>query len=112
MIYESYTFFSRKQHEGESITAFIADLKTLSNTCNFGLVKDRLIRDQIACGIRSSSLRQALPQEGKLTLSSRIAKCKLIEAAVVQSTSIAGQQQAFRDLPTRSLAPPAEASLH
>ena len=35
-IYESFNFFGRKQQDSEPFSAYIAELRTLANTCNFG----------------------------------------------------------------------------
>ena len=48
-IYETFKFFTRDQEETESLTDYIAALKKLSKTCNFGTLRDRLVRDKIVC---------------------------------------------------------------
>ena len=52
-IYETFKFFTRDQEATESLTDYIAALKKLSKTCNFGTLRDRLVRDKIVCGIRN-----------------------------------------------------------
>ena len=42
---ENYKFFSRFQNPGESLEKFITDLKLLATFCNFGDLKDSLMRD-------------------------------------------------------------------
>ena len=42
--YESYKFFTRDQHVGESIDSYITALYKLADTCSFGALKDRLTR--------------------------------------------------------------------
>ena len=46
---ERYKFFSRFQNSGESLETFITDL---ASTCNFGDLKDSLVRDRFICGIK------------------------------------------------------------
>ena len=46
---ERYKFFSRFRNPGESQEKFITDLAT---TCNFGDLKDSLVRDRIICGVK------------------------------------------------------------
>ena len=65
-IYESYRFFSRQQEEFESISSYVAAVRTLAGTCNFGNLRERLIRDRIVCGIRNKALQKALLTEPKL----------------------------------------------
>ena len=67
-IYESYVFFTRQQEEGEPITSYIAELKRLAGTCNFGNLSDRLIRDRIFCGVADPFSRKSLLSQAKLDL--------------------------------------------
>ena len=39
-IYESFVFFTRQQEEGEPIASYVAELKRLAGTCNFGNLSD------------------------------------------------------------------------
>ena len=41
----------RNQETGESFDTYLTALKALAKTCNFGSLKDELIRDRIVCGI-------------------------------------------------------------
>ena len=52
-IYESFVFNSRKQQEGESIQHFVSALQQLSESFEFGDIRDRLIRDRLVIGVRS-----------------------------------------------------------
>ncbi|KAL1487114.1 hypothetical protein MTO96_046660 [Rhipicephalus appendiculatus] len=64
----SYVFFMRKQKEGESVRDFIAELRRLAESCNFGSTMDRMLRDRIVCGIRDDDARRSLLTRRKLTL--------------------------------------------
>ncbi|KAK8772674.1 hypothetical protein V5799_024082 [Amblyomma americanum] len=52
----SYAFFMRKQAEGEKVRDYITDLRRLAKDCSFE--KDRMLRDQIVCGIRDEQARR------------------------------------------------------
>ena len=80
-IYESYRFFSRQQEEFESISAYVTAVHALASTCNFGDLRERLIRDRIVCGIRNKALQRSLLSELNLTLESCVQKRKTSEAA-------------------------------
>ena len=43
-----YKFNTRIQKGGESFQSFVADLRILANTCEYGILKDELIRDQMS----------------------------------------------------------------
>ena len=58
VIYERYCFNNRNQETGESFDAYLTALKALAKTCNFGSLKDELIRDRIVCGIRDTGTRK------------------------------------------------------
>ena len=46
-IFERHKFFSRCQHENESVDNFVTELRVLAERCEFGEQKDNLIRDKI-----------------------------------------------------------------
>lgn len=49
--YERYVFRSHIQMPAESFDAFVTDLKLKARTCNFGVLQDSMVRDQIVFGI-------------------------------------------------------------
>lgn len=91
-IFESFKFFSRQQQEQESLTAYISAVRSLAASCNFGTLKDRLIRDRVVCGIRDRALQRTLLQDSELTLKRCEEKCRASESAGAQSRSIAQSQ--------------------
>ncbi|CAG7668265.1 unnamed protein product [Allacma fusca] len=70
---ESHKFMSRFQQHGEMIADFIQDLHKLALNCNFGALKDRLIRDRIVSGVLDTKLR------GKLLLEKALTKDRAVE---------------------------------
>jgi hypothetical protein len=48
--YERYCFNKRDQEQGENIDTYVAALRTLVKTCNYGTLEDSLIRDRIVSG--------------------------------------------------------------
>ena len=81
VIYERFNFNNRNQTPDESIDAYAAALRGMATTCNFGNVRDELIRDTIVYGISNIKVQQKLLQEPKLTLKRcidivRIQPCK------------------------------------
>ena len=57
---ERYKFFTRVQGEGERLDKFIVDLKIWVATCNFGTLRDLLVRDRIKCEICDTKLQEDL----------------------------------------------------
>lgn len=67
-IAESYKFFTRCQQEGESVHAFLVEIRRIADNCNFGSALNRMLRDRIVCGVRSTNLRKQLLARKDLTL--------------------------------------------
>lgn len=91
IIYERYRFNNRNQDVGESIDTYASNLRSLSDTCNFGPLKDEMIRDRIVCGVRDSSLRKKLLQVPELTLEKCIDMCRSAEATSTQLEAMSSQ---------------------
>ena len=91
-ICERYQFNKRDQESGESIDSYVASLRTLAKTCNYGSLLDSLIRDRIVVGIRDNGTRKRLLQEAKLTLNKCIDICWSSEATSVQLQAMGNQE--------------------
>ena len=68
VIYERAKFNVRIQNDGEPVEAFISDLHCLAEHCEFGTLKDQLIRDRIVVGLRDKQLSEKLQLDPDLTL--------------------------------------------
>ncbi|XP_068747376.1 uncharacterized protein [Montipora capricornis] len=86
--YETYLFNKREQDSGESFDAYLTNLRSLAKTCNFGELRDNLIRDRIVIGIRDNSICKKLLAEGKLTLDKCINICRANETTAKQFKEI------------------------
>ncbi|XP_055850659.1 uncharacterized protein K02A2.6-like [Episyrphus balteatus] len=64
-IVQRFTFHQRVQKNGESIADFVKDLRKLSEHCDF-MELDKMLRDQIVCGVADESLQKRLFSELKL----------------------------------------------
>ncbi|KAE8748982.1 hypothetical protein FOCC_FOCC004149 [Frankliniella occidentalis] len=67
-VYDRARFFRRAQQPGEPVADFIMDVKRLAAPCEFGNLKDSLIRDIIILGIADEALSQALVLDATLNL--------------------------------------------
>ena len=54
--------------EGESVHAFLVEIRRIADNCNFGSMLDHMRRDRIVCGVRSSILQKQLLAKRELTL--------------------------------------------
>ena len=56
--YERYLFNKLVQKEGQSFEEFLTEIINQSNTCDFGVLKESLIKDKIVIGVTSEELRE------------------------------------------------------
>ena len=71
-IVERAHFNKRSQKPGESVDTFIQDLYRLADNCDYGSLKDDLIRDRIVVGVLDDSLSDRLQSKGTLTLAQAV----------------------------------------
>ena len=69
---QRYNFNSRSQRDGESVSHFVAELRKLSEHCDFGNSLENMLRDRLVCGIRDVRVQRRLLAEAGLTF----ANCK------------------------------------
>ncbi|XP_065071854.1 uncharacterized protein LOC135696403 [Rhopilema esculentum] len=67
VIAERFCFYKRNQHENESISDYIVELKKLARTCDFGDVLSIASRDRLVCGLRAETIQRKLLTEIDLT---------------------------------------------
>ncbi|KYN11066.1 hypothetical protein ALC57_16784, partial [Trachymyrmex cornetzi] len=94
IVLERARFNRRKQMNEETVENFIADLYRLVETCNFGALKDELIRDRIVAGIKDIKLSEALQCDPELTLEKAINKVRTKEEVKTQQAVIRGMEMA------------------
>lgn len=83
-----HLFNTRFQKDDEPVDSFVTELKKLSKDCNFGELKDSLIRDRIICGISDLKIKDRLLREPNLDLLKCINICKAAEIAEKQTKQI------------------------
>ena len=86
MIYERARFNQCCQLLDESADHFITEIHRLADNCEFGDMKDQLIRDRLVVGIRDGALSERLKLESDLTLD----KAKTL---IRQREAVRGQQE-------------------
>ncbi|CAB4009629.1 Hypothetical predicted protein, partial [Paramuricea clavata] len=66
--YERYIFFTRAQETCETIDQYVTTLKRLSDTCEFGTLRNTLTKNRIVLGVKNQKIRERLLREPDLTL--------------------------------------------
>lgn len=67
-IAERFKFHQRNQKEGETIAQYLAELRKLTQHCDFGDKLDETLRDRLVCGMLSGQTQKRLLAEKDLTL--------------------------------------------
>lgn len=79
VIFDRFCFNSRKQMPGESVDSFITDLYSMVEKCDFGELKEDLLRDRIVVGMADSKTSEILQLKADLTLSEAAKIARLSE---------------------------------
>ena len=66
----------RKQEDGDSVDSFITALYELAEYCNYGALREEMIRDRLVVGIRDSKLSENLQLDSELTLEKAITQAR------------------------------------
>ena len=88
IIAERYKFYERKQLPNESVNNFVAEIKKLASTCEFGGFFQEAIRDKLVCGMSNSKCRRRLLVEKDLTMEKAIEIANSIEDAELENRRI------------------------
>ncbi|KAM7281462.1 uncharacterized protein ISCGN_006126 [Ixodes scapularis] len=67
-VYSLYVFRMRVQLPDKRFDTFLTDLKLKTRDCNFGTEKEKMIRDQIVCGVNDEIARADILKLEKPTL--------------------------------------------
>ena len=92
-VVERYRFFARNQGVSEAIDSYVTELKLLAKTCNFGTLRDSLIRDRIVCGLNDAGMRERLLREKNMTLDKCVQLCRAAELSRETIKAISGPME-------------------
>ena len=90
IIFERARFNKRDQREGESVEEYITALYSLIETCEYGALKEELLRDRLVVGIRDSKVSEALQMNAELTLEKAKKTIRQKEAVREQTQQLQG----------------------
>ena len=80
-IVQRYNFHTRNQKAGESISEYVAQLRKLSEFCDFKDTLADMLRDRLVCGCRDRRFQCKLLAEKDLTFDQALAIAKALETA-------------------------------
>jgi len=55
---ERFKFHTRFRKPGESVTAFVSELRSIAKHCNFGDTLEKMLRDRIICRINDTIIQR------------------------------------------------------
>ena len=96
-IVQRFKFNTRTQQPGETIAMFLAELRHLTEHCEFGATLDEMLRHRFVCGVHDIRIQRRLLAEPKLTLKRALDLALAIEAADKDALEIQkGESQLWR----------------
>ena len=105
VIAQRFAFNNRAQREGETAAEFVAELRRLSEHCQFQASLDEMLRDRLVCGVRDGRLQRRLLAEPDLTFQKAFELCQASELAEKNAKELqAGQKQSHRMTGTHVMA--------
>ena len=89
--YKDLNSISRSRKEGESIAAYVAELRSLVERCNFGDTLSIMLWDRLVCAVNIDTVQKRWLAESKLTFEDALKIATSMEAAT------AGVQELMRE---------------
>ena len=86
VIFQRAKFNRRCQEDGKTVDTFITALHTLAEHCDYGTLKDEMIRDRIVVGLQDSKLSEKLQLDPELSLAKAINHARQSEAGNPQGS--------------------------
>ena len=69
LIAERFKFHQRNQQEDETISTYLAELRRLTEHCDFGNYREKALRDRFVCGLVNEAIQKRLLTELDMKLS-------------------------------------------
>ena len=90
VIAERFRFFKRDRQSGESVNAYITELRRLSEHCEFKTELNTYLRDRFVCGLNSETVQQKLLATKDLTLEKSLGVARSFESTSRDAKMIHG----------------------
>ena len=92
-IIERARFNTRKQTPEESVGTFIQDLYRIAEDCEYGTLKDQVIRGRIVVGVLDDTLSDRLQAKSDLTLADAVRMSRQAKARKQNRTVVRGEEK-------------------
>ncbi|CAB4030147.1 uncharacterized protein K02A2.6-like, partial [Paramuricea clavata] len=91
VIVQRYKFNTRVRRNDESISTFMAELRALSEHCEFGSALDEMLRDRLVCGVNEDRIQRRLLAEPTLDLKRALEIAHGMETAAKDVRDLKGE---------------------
>ncbi|XP_077505285.1 uncharacterized protein LOC144115033 [Amblyomma americanum] len=88
VIFEWARFNTRVQNDGESVEDFVIALHKLSNHCEYGTLREELVRDRLVVSIQDQKLSARLQLDADLTLHKALEFIKKVKSVRQQQAEL------------------------
>ncbi len=88
LTFNRYTFLTARQEDSETFDEYFTRLRKLSEDCEFGDLRDSLIKDLIIIGITDKKLQERFLRENDLTLETVLKNGRACEASKKQTKEL------------------------
>ncbi|GFO29285.1 polyprotein [Plakobranchus ocellatus] len=92
-IVQRFKFNSCVRQPGESIRSYVAELKRLTEFCDYENNLEEMLRDRLVCGINDKKIQQRLLAESKLTFAKAMEIAQAMETAAGNVVDLTRQDQ-------------------
>eukprot|EP00731_Ephydatia_muelleri_P004849 Em0002g1025a len=102
VIFERARFNQRAQTDGETAEEYITALHNLVQDCEYGELKDEMLRDRLVVGIKDTALSQKLQLDSELTLEKAMKAVRQKEAVREQYQTLTGGDKELNQVRSES----------
>jgi len=91
---ERYRFYNRRQHPEELAAEYLAELRKMASTCEFGTFLEEALCDRLVCGLKDEGMQCRLLAESELSLQKVFDPVQGMEAAAKNAKEICADSNA------------------
>ena len=81
VIMQRFKFNTCSRQQGQSVATFVAELRHLTEHCEFGDSMEDMLRDRLVCGVNDSRIQRRLLSEPSLTFKKTLELARAFESA-------------------------------
>ena len=102
VIAERFRFHKRHQAIAESVNDFVAEIRKLSEHCEFGEALNDSLRDRFVCGLRDHNIQRKLLSKSGLTFQKAVEEAVAMETASKDATELRTVENVHKTVKTKA----------